>query len=118
MTDQMRSDGLRLLRVMNETQARGSEKAPVTPASAAQTSGLELDSDRYDEALRFLRDEGALVEGAFGGAAIGDYTHGGSPYRITQDHPAGLRDAGGGVRLSLVAQVRFPGPFALYLTAA
>ncbi len=83
MTDQARSDGLRLLRVMNETQARGSEDTPVAPAPVAQTAGLELGSDRYDEALQFLRDEGALVEGRFGGP-VGDYTHGGSPYRITQ----------------------------------
>ena len=84
MTEQAKSDGLRLLRVINETQARGSENAPVPPASAAQTGGLDLDSDRYDEALQFLWDEGALVEGAFGGAAMGDYTHGGSPYRTTR----------------------------------
>lgn len=32
MTDhETRSDGLRLLRVMNETQAGGSEEVPVTP---------------------------------------------------------------------------------------
>lgn len=79
MTEQAKSDGLRLLRVVNETQARGSENAPVTPASAARTAGLDLDSDRYDKALQFLWDEGA-----FGGAAMGDYTHGGSPYRITR----------------------------------
>ncbi len=81
MTDQARSDGL--LRVINETQARGSANTSVAPASAAQTAGLELDSDRYDEALQFLRNEEALVEGKSDGP-VGNYEHGGSPYRITR----------------------------------
>ncbi len=40
MTDhETRSDGLRLLRVMNQTQARGSEEVPVTPALASHETG-------------------------------------------------------------------------------
>jgi hypothetical protein len=70
MTDQARSDGLRLLRVMNET--------PVTPAIA----GLEEGSDRYDEAMRFLHNEGAEDEQF--SAAVGDYEHGSSAYGIAR----------------------------------
>lgn len=84
MTDQARSDGLRLLHVMNETQARGSEKAPVTPAIAARTAGLEEGSDRYDEAVQFLRDEGMLVEDDQFTGPVGDYEHGGAAYRISR----------------------------------
>ncbi len=36
MSDQARSDGLRLLDVMNETRARGRGNVPVTPAIAAR----------------------------------------------------------------------------------
>lgn len=82
MTDQARNDGLRLLRVMNETQARGSENAPVTPAISARTAGLEIGSDRYDEAVEFLRGEGSLVEDDRLTEGVGDYDHGGAAYRI------------------------------------
>lgn len=84
MTDQARSDGLRLLRVMDETQARGSENTPVTPAIATRTAGLEIGSDRHDEAVQFLRDEGALVEDDQFTGPVGDYEHGGAAYRITR----------------------------------
>ncbi|MDQ3912800.1 MAG: hypothetical protein M3305_13725 [Actinomycetota bacterium] len=84
MTERARSDGLRLLRVMDETQARGSDKVPVTPALAAQTAGLEEGSDRYDEAMKFLREEGAVVEDDRFSEAVGDYEHGGSAFRIAQ----------------------------------
>lgn len=84
MTDQARNDGLQLLRIMNETQARGSEKAPVTPAIAARPAGLEIGSDRYDEAIQFLRDEGALVEDDQLTGPVGDYEHGGAAWRIAQ----------------------------------
>ena len=83
MADQARNDGLRLLWVINEEQADGSERTPVTPAIAAQTAGLDVDSDRYDKAVRFLRDEGALVEDdMYTGSATGNYDRGGSAYRI------------------------------------
>ncbi len=85
MTDQARSDGLRLLRVINEEQADGSGDVPVTPAMAAHTAGLDVDSDRYDEAMQFLRDEGALVEYELStGSAAGHYERGGAAYRIGQ----------------------------------
>ena len=84
MTDQARSDGLRLLAIMNETQARGSGNVPVTPAIAARTAGLEEGSDRHDKAVRFLRDEGALVEDDQFTGPAGDYAHGGAAYRISR----------------------------------
>jgi hypothetical protein len=93
MTDQARSDGLRLLHVMNETQARGSDKVPVTPAIAARTAGLEEGSDRYGEAVRFLRDEGALVEDDQFTGPVGDYEHGGAAYTITRRGFEMLEDA-------------------------
>ena len=71
------------MQVMNEEQADGSEKTPVTPTLVAQTAGLDVDTDRYGEAVQFLRDEGALVEDdLFTGPAAGSYARGGSAYRI------------------------------------
>jgi hypothetical protein len=85
MTDhETRSDGLQLLRVMNETQACGSEEVPVTPALAAHDAGLEIGSERYAAAMHFLRNEGALVVHPFGEQSVGDYERGGGPYYITQ----------------------------------
>ena len=85
MTDhEPRSDGLQLLRAMNETQARGSEEVPVTPALAAHDAGLEIGPERYAAAMHFLRNEGALVVHPFGEQSVGDYERGGGPYYITQ----------------------------------
>ncbi len=85
MTDhETRSDGLGLLRVMNQTQARGSEEVPVTPALASNEAGLEIGSERYGAAMKFLRDEGALIVHRFGEPSVGEYERGGAPYHITQ----------------------------------
>ena len=56
-----KSDGLRLLRCLNDTQACGREEAKVDPPSAAQEIGLEVGSERYHDALVYLAEEGALV---------------------------------------------------------
>jgi len=69
---------------LNETQARGSEEVPVTPALAADDAGLEIGSERYDAAMKVLRDEGMLVVHPFGEQSVGDYERGGAPYYITQ----------------------------------
>ena len=55
------SDGLRLLRCINDTQAQGQEGARVDPPRAAQEIGLDVGSKRYHDALIALVAEGALV---------------------------------------------------------
>jgi hypothetical protein len=55
------SDGLRLLRCINDTQAQGREGARVDPPRAAQQIGLGVGSKRYHDALSGLVAEGALA---------------------------------------------------------
>jgi hypothetical protein len=56
-----KSDGLRLLRCINDTQAHGREGARVDPPRAAQEIGLEVGSERYHDTLGYLAREDALV---------------------------------------------------------
>jgi hypothetical protein len=59
-----KSDGLRLLRAIDATQAHGQEGTKVDPARAAHDAGLDvgdLGSDRYHHALGYLLEEGALA---------------------------------------------------------
>jgi hypothetical protein len=56
-----RSDALRLLTVINETQAHGKVGASVIPSDAADEAGLTLNTSRYGDALWLLIDEEALV---------------------------------------------------------
>jgi hypothetical protein len=61
---QAKSDGLQLLRAIDETQAHGQEGARVDPTRAAQDAGLDVGdvgSDRYHHALGYLLEEGALL---------------------------------------------------------
>ena len=55
-----RSDGLRLLRIINDTQAHGQEGARAYPPRAAQEAGLEVGSDRYEDAIAYLVEQAAL----------------------------------------------------------
>jgi hypothetical protein len=55
-----RSDGLRLLRTINDTQAHGQEGARAYPPRAAQEAGLELGSERYEDAIAYLAEQAAL----------------------------------------------------------
>jgi hypothetical protein len=57
---QTRSDGLRLLRTINDTQAHGQEGARAYPPRAAQEAGLEVGSERYEEAMAYLVEQAAL----------------------------------------------------------
>src|SRR4028118_1709127 len=60
---QAKSDGLRLLRAIDATQAHGLERTKVDPAKAAHDAGLDVGdvgSDRYHRALGYLLEEGAL----------------------------------------------------------
>ena len=61
---QTRSDGLRLLRAIDSTQAHGQGGVRTDPNRAAHDAGLEVGdvgSDRYHRALGYLRQESALV---------------------------------------------------------
>ncbi len=61
---QAKSDGLRLLRAIDSTQAHGLEGTKVDPNRAAHEAGLDVGdvgSDRYHRALEYLLEEGALA---------------------------------------------------------
>jgi hypothetical protein len=61
---QAKSDGLRLLRAIDATQAHGQEGARVDPSRAAYETGLDVGdvgSDRYHRALHYLIEEAALL---------------------------------------------------------
>ncbi len=61
---QAKSDGLQLLRAIDETQAQGQEGARVDPSRAAHEAGLDVGdvgSDRYHHAMGYLLEEAALV---------------------------------------------------------
>jgi hypothetical protein len=61
---QAKSDGLRLLRAIDATQAHGLEGTKVDPNRAAHEAGLDVGdvgSDRYHRALEYLLEEGALL---------------------------------------------------------
>jgi hypothetical protein len=61
-TQEVRDDALRLLRVLNRQEAMLGEGRSVVPSKVAPRAGLEVGSERYNAALRYLVDEGALVE--------------------------------------------------------
>jgi hypothetical protein len=55
-----KSDGLQLLRAINETQAHGQEGVRADPSRAAHDAGLDVGdvgSDRYHHALGYLIEE-------------------------------------------------------------
>ena len=61
---QAKSDGLRLLRAIDSTQAHGLEGTKVDPTRAAHDAGLDVGdvgSDRYHRAMEYLLEEGALA---------------------------------------------------------
>ena len=59
-----RSDGLRLLRTINDTQAHGEEGAWADPTRAAQEAGLDVGSERYQDAMAYLIEQAALLADA------------------------------------------------------
>ena len=65
-----RSDGLRLLRTINQTQAHGEEGAQADPTRAAQQAGLDVGSERYQDAMAYLIEQAALLGDAH--MAFGD----------------------------------------------
>ena len=58
---QARTDGLRLLRVVNDTQTFGEEGARADPTRAANEAGLEVGSERFQAAMAYLIEEAALL---------------------------------------------------------
>jgi len=61
MRSRAKTDGLRLLAAINETQARGEEGARADPSRAAHEAGLEVGSERYRGAMAYLIEEAALL---------------------------------------------------------
>jgi hypothetical protein len=56
-----RSDGLRLLKTINATQAHGEEGARAVPTRAAQEAGLDVGFERYQDAMAYLIEQAALL---------------------------------------------------------
>ncbi len=85
---QAKSDGLQLLRAIDETQAHGQEGARVDPARAAHDAGLDVGdvgSDRYHRALSYLLEEGALVGDDHTAFDVGaEHPHGYALYFFTR----------------------------------
>ena len=59
-----RSDGLRILRTINDTQAHGEEGARADPTRAAHEAGLDVGSERYQDAMAYLIEHAALLADA------------------------------------------------------
>jgi hypothetical protein len=85
---QAKSDGLRLLRAIDATQAHGLEGARVDPARAAHDAELDVGdagSDRYHRALEHLIEEGALAGDEHTAFDVGEeHPHGYALYFFTQ----------------------------------
>ena len=83
---QARSDGLRLLKAINDTQAHGQEGARADPTRAAHEAGLDVGSERYQDAMAYLIEQAALLADentAFD--AVGDrHPHGYAAYHFTR----------------------------------
>ena len=81
-----RSDGLRLLKAINDTQAHGEEGARADPSRAAHEAGLDLGPGRYEEAMAYLIEQAALLGDAhlYVGDDVGDqHPHGYASYFFT-----------------------------------
>jgi hypothetical protein len=84
---QAKSDGLRLLRAIDATQAHGLEGTKVDPNRVAHDAGLDVGdvgSDRYHRALEYLLEEGALVGDDHAAFDVGEgHPHGHALYFFT-----------------------------------
>jgi hypothetical protein len=84
---QARSDGLRLLRTINDIQAHGQEGARANPPRAAREAGLEVGSLRYEDAMAYLIEQAALLGDAhmaFGDDVGNQHPHGYVSYFFTR----------------------------------
>jgi len=93
---QARTDGLRLLRVINDTQTHGQEGVKADPSRAANEAGLEVGSERYQGAMAYLIEETALLGDEH--TSIDDegeqHAHGYASYFF---HPTGAEATGGAI---------------------
>jgi hypothetical protein len=82
---QARSDGLRLLRTINTTQAHGEEGARADPTRAAHEAGLDVGSERYKAAMAYLIKEAALLADEHTAFDVGyQHPHGYAAYFFTR----------------------------------
>jgi hypothetical protein len=82
---QARSDGLRLLRTINQTQAHGEEGARADPTRAAHEAGLAVGSERYQAAMAYLIEQAALLADEHTAFDVGDqHPHGYASYFFTR----------------------------------
>jgi hypothetical protein len=84
---QGRSDGLRLLRTINDTQAHGQEGVRANPPRAAHEAGLDVGSLRYEDAMAYLIEQAALLGDAhmtFGDDVGDQHPHGYASYFFTR----------------------------------
>jgi hypothetical protein len=82
-----KSDGLRLLRTINHTQAHGEEGARTDPTRAAHQAGLDPGSERYEDAMAYLVEQAALLADArmsFGDDVGDQHPHGYASYFFTR----------------------------------
>src|SRR5215218_2245930 len=82
---QARSDALRLLKIINDTQAHGQEEARADPTRAAHEAGLDVGSERYQDAMAYLVEEAALLADENTAFDVGDqHPHGYASYVFTR----------------------------------
>jgi hypothetical protein len=82
---QARSDGLRLLRTINDTQAHGQQGARADPTRAAHEAGLDVGSERYQAAIAYLIEQAALLADEHTAFDVGDqHPHGYASYIFTR----------------------------------
>ena len=80
---------MRLLRAINAHQAHGRVGSSVLASAAAKAAGLELGTERYEEAVWRLLVEGALeVDGRVPPGVAARVPFGGAPYLLG---PAAVR---------------------------
>ena len=82
---QASSDGLRLLRTIDDTQAHGQEGARADPTRAAHEAGLDVGSERYQAAMAYLIEQAALLGDEHTAFDVGDqHPHGYASYFFTR----------------------------------
>ena len=79
------SDGLRLLRTINDTQTHGQEGARADPTRAAHEAGLDVGSERYRAATAYLIEQAALLADENTAFDVSDqHPHGYASYYFTR----------------------------------
>ena len=82
---QARSDGLRLLRIIDDTQAHGEEGTRADPTRAAHEAGLDVGSERFQDAMAYLIEQAALLGDEHTAFDVGDqHPHGYASYFFTR----------------------------------